>query len=433
MSSLARWPVLLAAALAAACAPGGGRTPPTVPLGLGGEKTPLSEIRNDPERFVGKTVATSGRVEDLGTSGGARWIDLADASGGGRATFLIAATAEAGALEGTVGREVELEVSIDGTAVLEDGRRAVRVTPLQILTSIRRFDTPTAIPSELEEQLAKLSESTRNGRATTFRDPDLHPAPDRDVTIRVHHLDPELRKPLFSIPGPAWVERSGTAAAPGYVFRSVARSEDGGTMEVACAFRVEEGALRSTAYEEIMKKPDGAVVSEERLDFLNGEAVDPLSGKSFRWPPNIYAASCLPFALAGFPLGEAAYVDFFLWSDYDPFTAMVAAFDGRETVAVAAGSFDCFRVRMRVNTEKIIRSLELPMPQAYDMARDIAGQLTPPDTIYWYTAAKPHLFIRMQGPLGAPGTTPGIVERTRLSDAERAALRAASGVSSTGN
>ncbi|MGH7858869.1 MAG: hypothetical protein ACREQY_16200 [Candidatus Binatia bacterium] len=418
------WPFVLATLLAAGCAPGAGRTPPTVPLGFGAQKTPLAEIRNDPGRFIGKTVTTGGRVENLGMSGNASWIDLADLSGGGRVVFLITASAEGGALEGTVGREIELQIAIDGTAVLEDGRRAVRVTPLQILSSVRRFDAPAAIPSELQGELAKLSAAMKDGRTSMFRDPAAPPTSNPEMMIQVRHLDPGLQTPFFSIPGPASIDRSESTEGPGYRYRSVARSEDGGTMETTCAFRVEDGALRSLGYEEVMKKPDGAVVRRERLDFVNGEAFDKLSGKSFRWPRNIYAAPCLPFAFSGFPLGEAAYVDFFLRSDYDPFTAMVAAFDGRETVSVPAGTFDCFRIRMNVNTEKIIGSLDLPMPQAYDMARDIAGQLKPADSIFWYTAAKTHLFIRMQGPLGAPGTTRGVVERTRLSDEERAALGA---------
>jgi hypothetical protein len=183
-------------------------------------------------------------------------------------------------------------------------------------------------------------------------------------------------------------------------------SQDGGARESVCRFRVEGGSLRSVAYDETLRRPDRKVVSEEHLDFVNGEALDKISGKSFHWPKNIYAAA----------------VNFFMWSDYDPFTTMYAILDGRERITVPAGTFDCFRLRMNVNTEHIIRSLELPMPQAYDMARDIAGQMRPEDTIFWYTAAPPHLFVKRQGAMGPPGTSRGIVERTVLSPGARAAL-----------
>jgi hypothetical protein len=130
---------LLAAALVSTgCAPGAGPSGPEV--SLGSAEIPLADIRADPQRFVGRTITTRGTIVTTGRSSGSPWIDLVDTKEGGRLTFLLAATAQAGAFEEMIGKPIELMLSVDGTASLEDGRPAVRVTPLQIIASIRRFD-----------------------------------------------------------------------------------------------------------------------------------------------------------------------------------------------------------------------------------------------------------------------------------------------------
>src|SRR5207237_9262734 len=131
----------------------------------------LSEIRVDPQRFVGRTITTLGTVVTTGRSIGSSWIDLVDTKEGGRLTFLLAATAQAGAFEEMIGKPIELMLSVDGTASLEDGRSAVRVTPLQIIASMRRFDEPQELTPEMSAGVKAATESMKSRRATMFRDP----------------------------------------------------------------------------------------------------------------------------------------------------------------------------------------------------------------------------------------------------------------------
>jgi hypothetical protein len=400
---------LLAAALVlTGCVPGAGRSGPDV--SLGSAAIPLADIRADPQRFVGRAITTRGTVVTTGRSSGSPWIDLVDTKEGGRLTLLLAATAEAGAFEEMIGKTIELMLSVDGTAALEDGRPAVRVTPLQIIASIRRFDEPQELTSEMSAGVKAATESMKSQRATMFRDPG---AQSEEITVTGRHLDPDLQKPLFERAGPSRVERSGTSASPAYLYSATAFAVDGARQDVTCRFRVENGGLRSVSYDETVRKPDGSQASTQRIDFVNGKGFDKVSAKSFPWPRNIYAAPCLPFAMRGFPLGKAAVVDFFLWSDYDPFSAMFAAFDGEEPVAGPSGPVAAARIRMNLNDEKTLRSLALPMPQAYDMARDIIGQMRPVDSIFWIASAAPHDLVRFEGPTGAPGSTRVVVERVK--------------------
>ena len=389
---------LLAAALVSTgCAPGAGLSGPEV--SLGSVAIPLADIRADPQRFVGQTITTRGTVVTTERSSGSPWIDLVDTKEGGRLTFLLAATAEAGAFEEMIGKTIDLMLSVDGTASLEDGRSAVRVTPLQIIASMRRFDEPQELTPEM---------SMKSRRATMFRDPG---AQSEEITVTGRYLDPDLQKPLFERAGPSRVERSGTSASPAYLYSATAFATDGARQDVNCRFRVENGDLRSVSYDETVRKPDGSQASTQRIDFLNGKGFDKVSGKSFPWPRNIYAAPCLPFAMRGFPLGKAAVVDFFLWSDYDPFSAMFAALDGEEPLSGPSGLVAAARIRMNLNDEKTLRSLDLPMPQAYDMAREIIGQMRPVDSIFWIASGAPHDLVRFEGPTGAPGSTRVVVER----------------------
>ncbi len=413
LSSLATRLACVALLLSQGCAPGAGRGGP---LGVGDPAVPLAELRTHPDRFVGRTITTRGTIAAVGRSAGSPWIDLLDTSGGGRVLFLMSATAQAGALEEMTGKQIELMVSVDGTGSLEDGRPVVRASPLQIVVGIRRFDQPQEVSPEISEAMKASSEAMSAQRAKMFRDPG---ARTEEISATVRYLDPELRKPAFDRPGPARIERSGTPEAPQSLYTTTASAADGGRAEVTCRFRVEAGDLRSVSYEEVVRKPDGSVASRDLVDFLKGQGFDKVSGKSFPWPRNIYAAPCLPFSMRGFPVGKAAVVDFFLWSLYDPFSAMFAALDGREEVPAPGGPTTAVRVRMNLNDEKTLRSLDLPMAQTYDMAREMMAQMKPEDSLFWIGAEPPHDLLRFQGPTGPPGATRAVIDRSATPGAAR--------------
>ena len=409
---------VLAMMTVAACAPGAGRVAPSVPLGP--PQTPLSQIRDEPGRFRGSTVHTSGRLEAFGAAPEGTWMELAPAAGGKPLVLVMTAATAPGTLDSWRGKKLELGLLVESPMILADGRRGVRATPLEVSTAIEPAAS-TAMPKELEEHLAKLPEAAVAVRTELFADPGL-PSFSTDAPARVTLLDPDLKTPVWTEPRSVSLDRSGAPSSPSYRYRALDRSTDGAEREIVCRFRVENGRLRSVAYDETVRNPAGAVTYENHLDFVNGEGYDPLSGKKYPWPKNVYAAPCLPFAVTGFPLDGTRIVSFHLWSDWDTFTPVDVALDGPDRVSVPAGDFAAVRLRMNVNRERLVGSLALPMPQAYDMARDAIDQMKPPDTLYWLSARPPHLWLRTEGPMGPPGTSRGILERTALTAPERAAL-----------
>src|SRR5262249_39654577 len=158
-------------------------------------------------------------------------------------------------------------------STLSDGRSAIAITVLQLLTrdevpagearsssigEIRRgagaseagAGSPAADDGAREAALERAKEFMRRQsgrRASFFRDPELTSgtfAPE----VRVKFLDPTAERPEWSVPGPTTVERSGPEDAPSYRVTNVTRSDDGRAKESDCRFRVEDGNLRSVAY-----------------------------------------------------------------------------------------------------------------------------------------------------------------------------------------
>lgn len=403
-------------------------------------EVPLAEVARRADELRGRMVLTRGWVVDADEGPAGITLEVVGSeealvrrrvgrSAGGAApgvpdgVVVVLPTAAAPGLTAELqGRELELGLRIDGVHTLADGRRALDAFPVQVTMGFTPAAAETPVPPELRARAEAAVTGGGRRQAEFFGDPRLPSGESRETQLRYRFLDPGLARPRWVVPGPASIARGGDDAAPTYLFRTRVASEAGERKESRCAFRVEQGRLRSVGYDETVRAADGRVLEERHLDFLAGEALDRVSGRMFRWPANIYAAPCIGFALTGYPFDDTRVVSFFLWSELDPFTTMYATLDGRETVTVPAGTFECYRVRMNANLEHIVRSLALPSESAYDVARGVVDRLRQPDTVLWFAVPWPHPFVRLEGPMGPPGTTRGAVELVALDAGTRTAL-----------
>lgn len=70
--------------------------------------------------------------------------------------------------------------------------------------------------------------------------------------------------------------------------------------------------------------------------------------------------------------------------------------DGRERVQVAAGEFDCYRVRMRANADSLF-------PQLPAFLRPVLSFFIPTYTV-WLTASEPQMLVQFRGQTGPPNS-----------------------------
>lgn len=70
--------------------------------------------------------------------------------------------------------------------------------------------------------------------------------------------------------------------------------------------------------------------------------------------------------------------------------------DGRETVEVPAGRFDCHRVRMRANAQSLFPNLPA-------FLRPVLSFFIPTYTL-WLTVDEPQMFVQFRGQMGPPGS-----------------------------
>jgi len=387
----------------------------------------LADIARQPQAFSHRTVLSRGWVIDSGTVPEGTWVQLAvsgDALARARgnpaaaadAVIVLFAAGGAEQLDDLRGKELEMMLRIEEPVVLGDGRAAVRALPLQLAATTRFASEAAREPPP--EALVYAPGPVSGG---FFRDPQVPASRSTEPVVKFTFLEPDLRRPFWYVPGPVTIEKTGTEE-PEYRFTSVTKSEDGDARESTCRFRVERGNLRSVAYDEVRRDPGGKPLEEEHLDFLSGTVMDKVTGARAPWPENIYAGPCLGLALHGYPFHEQRVLNFFLWSEYEPTAAMSLVLDGTEPVTVPAGTFDCYRIRMNVDTERMLRRLVLPSEQGYQMARDIADQMRPADTVLWLTTDWPHTVVKVEGSMGPPGTSRSVMELLELDADARAGL-----------
>jgi len=82
--------------------------------------------------------------------------------------------------------------------------------------------------------------------------------------------------------------------------------------------------------------------------------------------------------------------------------------DGKETVRVPAGDFDCHRVRMRANAQSLF-------PKLPSFVRPFLSFFIPTYTL-WLTVSEPQLLVQYSGQLGPPGSPELRVRLLQVSD-----------------
>jgi hypothetical protein len=382
-----------------------------------GTEVALADIGRQPQAFRNRTLLTRGWLMAGGELPEGVWLRLAVSDPGLRrdgdappnAVTLLLPPGAAFHGDDLRGKEIELLMHVHEPVVLGDGRQVVRVHPLQLSAMTRYAPRITqAMPPPLT-----AAPAVQGG---FFRDPQLPASSATQPAVKFTFVEPDVPRPFWYLPGPVTIEKSGDARSPEYRFTTRTRSESGYSRESMCRFRVEADRLRSVAYDEITRDPTGSSTNETHLDFLSGTVMDKVTGARGPWPQNIYPANCLGFALGGFPFRELPRLDFFGWSEFEPLAAMYAVLDGSEQVTVPAGRFECYRVRMNVDTERMVRRLAFPSEQAYDLARGIARQMQPPDTVVWLTTGAPHVVVKLEGPLGPPGTSRAVMELVEMTN-----------------
>ena len=397
-----------------------GCVPPRAAGPASGAEVRLADVARQPQEFHDRAVLTRGRLIDASQLPEGTSLRLATSDDGADSVLLLMPLGAAPDLADLSGKELEMLIRVDQSMVLSDGRPAVRVLPMQ-LGAMTRF-APAAAREVPAEMLAPVA-----ARAGFFRDPQLPAGHSAAPVARFTFLDQDLPRPFWYVLGPVTIEKSGAAAAPEYRFTAVIKSEDGHAKESTCRFRVESGSLRSVAYDEVIRDPSGIQLEEQHLDFISGTVMDKVTGTRGPWPPNIYAGPCLGLALGGYPFMEQHVLNFFLWSDYEPTAAMYAVLDGIEQVTIPAGTFECYRLRMNVDTERMLQRYVFPTGRGADMARAVADKLRQPDTVMWLTKAWPHTVLKVDGAMGPPGTSRSVMERVELDPGTRAAIGGGSG------
>ena len=81
--------------------------------------------------------------------------------------------------------------------------------------------------------------------------------------------------------------------------------------------------------------------------------------------------------------------------------------DGRETVEVPAGRFDCHRVRMRANAQSLFPNLPA-------FLRPVLSFFIPTYTV-WLTVDEPQMFVQFKGQMGPPGSPELLVRLLQVS------------------
>ncbi|HYC21711.1 MAG TPA: hypothetical protein VEI94_03355 [Candidatus Bathyarchaeia archaeon] len=381
----------------------------------GKSEVALADLGRTPEAFTGRTVVVQGWLVASGGAEAGAWVDMAvsdeawaraekeEALAGDTVRLVLTGGPSPEALQALHGNELRLVARVEGPETAE-GRPALRATAIYLMARSERPQPAAARP-----------------RTTFFRDPQIGSSTSQP-RVRFSFLDPAASRPTWYRQGPVAIDRSGANDSPLYNFRTQLVTEEGARRDSLCAFSTDAGNLRSVSYDESVYDPAGKQLeAPTHLDFQSGKFMDKVSGSYYPWPKNIYAAPCLGFALLGVPFVDQQVVSFYLWSEFDPATPMDVVVDGTEQVSVPAGDFECYRVRMNVNQERILRDLALP-EAGYDVARAVMAQSRQPDTLLWFTTAWPHVVVKSLGRMGPPSTSPVLTEAVGLDPPTRAIL-----------
>ena len=127
-----------------------------------------------------------------------------------------------------------------------------------------------------------------------------------------------------------------------------------------------------------------------------------------RWVPDLYPTMTRPmppdtypldapvgYVLSQLGLGKHRQRSFHTVLGNTP-TQIDLWLDGSETITVPAGTFDCYRIRMRANADTLFPNLPA-------FLRPVLSFFIPTYTL-WLTRTEPQMFVQFIGQMGPPGS-----------------------------
>jgi len=232
------------------------------------------------------------------------------------------------------------------------------------------------------------------------------------ASVPVHAADPVLEyevadakthRVLQTLRG--WTEDDGDPAAPVTAVSRVIFPR-GNQLEVHALFTRDQPP-RCLSWHAEARNQSGAVVAAAQEQMV--QDAFPFLEKPV--PANTYPALApLGYLLTRLGLGaqcDEASFNFILMGS--SLLKMDLAVDGRERVEVPAGSFDTYRVRMKVNAESLFPNLPA-------FLRPFVSFFIPVHTL-WLTASAPQELVKYTGQMGPPGSPELVIRLMRIGDA----------------
>jgi hypothetical protein len=153
-------------------------------------------------------------------------------------------------------------------------------------------------------------------------------------------------------------------------------------------------------------EPFRFVVFEKRMQSTNGRVVKKeityFDDPAYTSPPDLNHFFSIPMTLRGIQFQPGVTNDLLVWfsSHLTPWKMNVIV-EGKESVTVPAGTFECWKVRVEPDLKAIFKDW-------YWIARIVKPWV--PDFYYWFAAEAPYPLIKYQGTFGPEGVTPPQVQ-----------------------
>jgi len=151
--------------------------------------------------------------------------------------------------------------------------------------------------------------------------------------------------------------------------------------------------LRFVVFEKRMRSTNGRVVKKEITYFDDPE---------YTSPPDLNHFFSIPMTVRGMKFEPDAMNGLQIWfsSHLTPWKMNVIV-EGKESVTVPAGTFECWKVRVEPDLKAIFKNW-------YWIARMVKPWI--PDFYYWFAAEAPYPLVKYQGVFGPVGVSPPQVQ-----------------------
>jgi hypothetical protein len=151
--------------------------------------------------------------------------------------------------------------------------------------------------------------------------------------------------------------------------------------------------FRFVVFEKRMRSKNGRVVKKEITYFDDPE---------YSSPPDLNHFFSIPMTIRGIGFKEGAQNDLLVWfsSHLTPWKMNVIV-EGKESVTVPAGTFECWKVRVEPDLKSIFKDW-------YWIARIVKPWV--PDFYYWFAEDAPYPLVKYQGTFGPVGVSPPQVQ-----------------------